>query len=116
MPTPISIDSAPPAQTDGAVDLGALHERFAPMLKGLAARALPPALTARLDPADVVQETFAAALKRLDYLAAHPEVPVYFKLRTILFQTLTDLERPCRWTAACCSRRYGSSQFHFRRK
>ncbi len=88
-----SKDSVPSAISNGTVDVGALHERFAPMLKGLATRALPPALAARLDPADVVQETFAAALKRLDYLASHPEVPVYFKLRTILFQTLTDLER-----------------------
>lgn len=81
---------------DGAskeVDLGALYGRFGSMLTALASRALQPALSARLDPADVIQEAFVAAAKRRNYLASHPEVPVYFKLRTILFQTLADLER-----------------------
>ena len=83
----------PATQPPDPSDLGALYERFAPMLGALAARALPPALAARFDAADVVQEAFAAAEKRRDYLAAHPEVPIYFKLRTILFQTIADLER-----------------------
>ena len=78
---------------DGGIDLGALYGRFGPMLGALASRALPPVIAARLDEADVVQEAFAAAAKRRDYLATHPEVPVYFKLRTILFQTIADLER-----------------------
>ena len=85
--------AATSSNTENAIDLGALYGRFGPMLVAFAGRALPPALAARLDAADVVQETFAAAAKRRDYLAAHPEVPVYFKLRTILFQTIADLER-----------------------
>ena len=40
-----------------------------------------------------MQETFASALKREDFFANAPEVPIYFKLRTILFQTMVDLER-----------------------
>ena len=85
--------SAMPPNAENAVDLGALYGRFGAMLTTLAGRALPDALAARLDAADVVQEAFAAAGRRRDYLAAHPEVPVYFKLRTILFQTIADLER-----------------------
>ena len=91
---PAQPDSAASANQDAAsAELGDLYRRFGPTLRSLAARALPPALAARLDAEDVVQEAFAAAGKRRAYLAAHPEVPVYFKLRTILFQTLTDLER-----------------------
>lgn len=85
--------SATHTTADDVIDLGALYGRFGPMLTALAGRALPPALAARLDAADVVQEAFAAAGKRRDYLTAHSEVPVYFKLRTILFQTIADLER-----------------------
>lgn len=36
---------------------------------------------------------YEAAMKRLGYFSANPEVPVYFKLRTILFQTLADIAR-----------------------
>ena len=50
-------------------------------------------LSRRLSPEDVVQETFAAALMRADFFKREPEVPLYFKLRTILFQTMVDLER-----------------------
>ena len=62
-------------------------------LMSLAAKHLDPVLARRLSPEDVVQETFAAALKREDFFANAPEVPIYFKLRTILFQTLADIER-----------------------
>ena len=68
-------------------------ESFRPRLVALAGKHLNPVLTRRLSPEDVVQETFAAALMREDFFSNEPEVPVYFKLRTILFQTLVDLER-----------------------
>lgn len=34
-----------------------------------------------------------AACERIAYFEQNPEVPVYFKLRTLLFQTITNLER-----------------------
>ena len=42
---------------------------------------------------DVMQETYLAAAKRLEYFAQNEDVPIYFKLRTILLQTLADIER-----------------------
>ncbi len=54
---------------------------------------LNPVLLRRLNAEDVLSETYVRAAKRLDYFAARDDVPVYFKLRTLLFQTLTDLER-----------------------
>lgn len=42
---------------------------------------------------DVLSEAYVNAAKRLGYLAAHDDVPVYYKLRTILLQTICDIER-----------------------
>ena len=62
-------------------------------LLALARRNLNPVLLRRISPEDVVQETLAAACRRLDFLRNCPEVPVYCKLRRLLFQTIADLER-----------------------
>ena len=62
-------------------------------LLALAARNLKPILMKRLSPEDVLSATYEACAKRIAYFATHTDVPVYFKLRTLLFQTLADLER-----------------------
>ena len=62
-------------------------------LLNLARRNLNPVLARRISPEDVVQETFSAACRRVDFLENRPDIPVYCKLRKLLFQTLTDLER-----------------------
>ena len=62
-------------------------------LLNLARRNLNPVLAKRVSPEDVVQETLSAACRRMDFLRNRPEIPLYYKLRTILFQTLTSLER-----------------------
>ena len=68
-------------------------EPFRPKLTALAAKHLNPVLSRRFSPEDVVQETFAAALMREDFFSNDPDIPLYFKLRMILFQTMVDLER-----------------------
>ena len=68
-------------------------EPFRPKLTALAAKHLNPVLSRRLSPEDVVQETFAATLMREDFFTNDPDIPLYFKLRMILFQTIVDLER-----------------------
>ncbi|WP_294434129.1 sigma-70 family RNA polymerase sigma factor [uncultured Victivallis sp.] len=62
-------------------------------LLSLAKRNLNPILLRRVTPEDVVQDTLSSACQKIDFLENHPEVPVYFKLRTILFQTISALER-----------------------
>lgn len=62
-------------------------------LLALAERHLKPILLKRLSPEDVLSASYEACAKRFAYFTAHEDVPVYFKLRTILFQTLADLER-----------------------
>ncbi len=62
-------------------------------LLNLARRNLNPVLLRRTTPEDVVQDTLSAACQKIDFLQNNPEVPVYFKLRMILFQNITALER-----------------------
>ena len=62
-------------------------------LVSLAEKRLNPILLKRLSVEDVLSEAYANAAKRLAYFAAHDDVPIYYKLRTILLQTLSDIER-----------------------
>ena len=62
-------------------------------LLALARRNLNPVLARRISPEDVVQETLSAACRKIDFLRNCPEIPTYYTLRKILFQTITDLER-----------------------
>ena len=62
-------------------------------LSALAKKKLNPVLLKRMSEEDVLSETYVNAAKRLDYLAAHDDVPIYYKLRTILLQTICDIER-----------------------
>lgn len=62
-------------------------------LLALVRKNLNPVLLKRYSHEDILSMTYEAAAKRLAYFASHPNVPAYFKLRTILFQTLADIAR-----------------------
>ena len=62
-------------------------------LSALTEKRLNPILLKRLSVEDVLSEAYANAAKRLAYFAKHDDVPIYYKLRTILLQTLADIER-----------------------
>ena len=81
-----------PASEDLAAPDSQLWEHRDRLLN-LARRNLNPVLAKRVSPEDVVQETLSAACRRMDFLRNRPEIPLYYKLRTILFQTITSLER-----------------------
>ena len=81
-----------PASDDLAAHDSQLWEHRDRLLN-LARRNLNPVLAKRVSPEDVVQETLSAACRRMDFLRNRPEIPLYYKLRTILFQTITSLER-----------------------
>lgn len=59
----------------------------------LAQNNLNPVLAKRVTAEDVVQETLMSACEKINYFETNLEVPVYFKLRKLLFQTITNLER-----------------------
>ena len=52
-----------------------------------------PMLLNCVEPEDLVQETFLAATRQIDYLRKSPEIPVFVKFRTLLLQTMAGLER-----------------------
>ena len=62
-------------------------------LSALAEKRINQILLKRMGVDDVLSETYVNAAKRLKYFAAHDDVPVYYKLRTILLQTIADIER-----------------------
>ena len=62
-------------------------------LARLASRRLSPLLATRFASDDILQETFIAAQSRLLFFESRPDVPVYFKFRTILLQVLAEIER-----------------------
>ncbi len=62
-------------------------------LLSLVEKRLNPILLKRLSHEDVMQEVYLAAAKRIAYFEQERDVPIYFKLRTILLQTLADIER-----------------------
>ena len=62
-------------------------------LLSLAERNLNPVLRKRVSAEDIVQDTLSSACSKIDFFENCPEVPVYFKLRTLLFQTITAAER-----------------------
>lgn len=62
-------------------------------LERIVARRLDPRLAMRVSHDDILQETFIAAQRRRVFFEARPDVPVYFKFRTVLLQVLAELER-----------------------
>lgn len=54
---------------------------------------MPAVLQRRVGIDDLLQETYLACGKRLEFLRAEPEVPMYAKLRRLALQTLADMER-----------------------
>jgi RNA polymerase sigma-70 factor, ECF subfamily len=62
-------------------------------LEGIARIHLNPILLKRMNLEDVLQEAYVECSKRIAYLSEHPEVPLFIKIRAILLQTITDLER-----------------------
>ena len=62
-------------------------------LINVARRHLPPVLAARLTPEDIVQDTLADACHKLDFFEQRPEVPLYCKLRFLVLQQITTMER-----------------------
>lgn len=66
---------------------------FGERLRRLAAQSLNPVLSRRLSPEDVVQETMVAVSRDEGAFMSNPDLPVYFRLRTALLQTVARLER-----------------------
>lgn len=66
---------------------------FRERLVRLAERTMNPVLSRRLSPEDVVQETMAIVGRDKSSFMSNPDLPLYFRLRTALLQTVAQLER-----------------------
>ncbi len=62
-------------------------------LRKLFAVRMPEVLMRRLSVDDLMQETYVACGRRMEFLKAEPEVPMYLKLRRIALQVLADQQR-----------------------
>lgn len=73
--------------------LGELLLRHEPRLLRMVELRLDPRLQSRIDPADVVQEAFLQASRRLKYYLRKPAVPFFVWLRFITAQALAAVHR-----------------------
>ena len=62
-------------------------------LRKLLAVRMPEVLIRRHSVDDLMQETYVACGRRMEFLKAEPEVPMYLKLRRIALQVLADQQR-----------------------
>jgi RNA polymerase sigma-70 factor (ECF subfamily) len=88
--------SNPPAQPAPDSDpeqFGALLEQYRPRLRRMVALRLDPRLHGRIDPSDVIQDTYLeASARRAEYLQK-PTMPCFLWLRFLAGQKLVTLHR-----------------------
>lgn len=76
-----------------ALWLAELWQEHKERLTHLIAARMPAMLLRRMGVEDMLQETYLACGRRMDFLLNQQEVPVFVKLRRVALQTLTDMER-----------------------
>ena len=79
--------------TFGAQDLALAFTENRERLLALVKKNLKPVLLKRMAYEDVLSSVYENVAKRLPYFSANADVPIYFKFRTVLMQTISDLER-----------------------
>jgi RNA polymerase sigma-70 factor (ECF subfamily) len=72
---------------------GAVLERYRPRLRRMVALRLDPRLQGRVDPSDVIQETYLEAASRLAEYLRQPTMPFFLWLRFLVGQKLVTLHR-----------------------
>jgi RNA polymerase sigma-70 factor (ECF subfamily) len=72
---------------------GALLEEYRPRLRRMVALRLDPRLHGRIDPSDVIQETFLEAATRLAEYLLKPTMPFFLWLRFLAGQKVVTLHR-----------------------
>src|SRR5437870_5352853 len=72
---------------------GALLEQYRPRLRRMVALRIDPRLHGRIDPSDVIQETYLEASVRLAEYLHKPSMPFFLWLRFLAGQKLVTLHR-----------------------
>lgn len=73
--------------------LAEIFERHRHRLRGMLALRLDRRLQGRIDPSDVLQETFIEASRRIGEYVARPDAPLFIWLRFLAGQKLQELHR-----------------------
>lgn len=81
------------SQEQQIAEMADLFEENRSRLRSLAILHMPQLLARRLSPEDLLQETWLAALRRKEAFYKTPEIPPFIRFRSLLLQTLVDLER-----------------------
>jgi RNA polymerase sigma-70 factor (ECF subfamily) len=81
------------AAAGDAAALATLFERWNERLRKAVLLRLDPRLSGRLDPSDILQDTFLDATRRLPEYVAAPAVSLPVWLRSLALQRLVDLHR-----------------------
>jgi len=74
-------------------DVGALLQGYRPRLLRMLAFRLDPRVRRRVDPADVLQESFAEIVRRLEEYRASPAMPFFLWVRFITLQKAVEIQR-----------------------
>jgi RNA polymerase sigma-70 factor (ECF subfamily) len=91
-----------PSETNGLLrqaapadpeQFGAMLEQYRPRLRRMVALRLDPRLHGRIDPSDVIQETYLEASARLAEYVQKPPMPFFLWLRFLAGQKLVTLHR-----------------------
>jgi RNA polymerase sigma-70 factor (ECF subfamily) len=80
-------------QTQGRAAVAELFARYEDTLRRMIYVRLDKRLYGRVDPADVLQESYMEAARRVDQFVADPAVPLFVWLRQLTIQVLIDLHR-----------------------
>ncbi|HEV3436764.1 MAG TPA: sigma-70 family RNA polymerase sigma factor [Gemmata sp.] len=82
-----------PEVPDNPARLGAMLEEHRPRLRRMVALRLDPRLHGRIDPSDVIQDTYLEASARLAEYLQKPTLPFFLWLRFLAGQKLVTLHR-----------------------
>lgn len=81
------------AQTGDHDALAELFAQFRPRLRSMLQLRMDPRLRRRVDPSDVLQETFLEASNRLDRYIEEPRMPLFIWVRFLASQKLLEAHR-----------------------
>lgn len=87
------IDPLPPEAQGDPTRLGAMLEEHRPRLRRMVALRMDPRLHGRIDPSDVIQDTYLEVSARLAEYLQKPTMPFFLWLRFLAGQKLVTLHR-----------------------
>lgn len=92
-PDPAELERLREPGEAGAQALADVFEQHRARLARMLRRRMDPRLRTRVDPADVLQETYVEVSRRIDEYLADPRMPIFLWLRFLAMQKIVTLYR-----------------------